>query len=82
MVEKQIMKIPNWKAPGPDGVHGYWFKSIKAVRTVLAALLNEAFQSGNVSEWLTSEKTVLIVKDKDKGNEVTNFRRITCLPLM
>ena len=83
MVEKQIKKIPNWKAPGPDGVQGYWFKYIKAVRPVLAALLNEALQSGNVPEWLTSGNTVLIVTDKDKGNdEVTNFRPITCLPIM
>ena len=63
MVEKQIKKIPNWKAPGPDGAHGHCFKSIKAVRPALAALLNEAFQSGNVPEWLTSGKT----KVKDKG---------------
>ena len=55
---------------------------IKVVRPALAALLNEALQSGNVPEWLTRGKTVLIVKDKDKGNEVTNFRLITCLPIM
>ena len=82
MVQKQIKKISNWKAPRPDGVHGYWFKSIMAVRPVLAALLNEALQNGNVPEWLTSGKTVLIVKDKDKGNKVTNFSPITCLPIM
>ena len=51
MVEKQIKKIPNWKKiPGPDGVHSYWFKSIKAVRPALVAILNEALQNGNVSE--------------------------------
>ena len=82
MVEKQIKKIPDWKAPGPAGVHGYWFKSIKAVRPVLAALLNEALQSGNVPEWLTSGKTVQIVKDKDKGNKATNFRLIIYLPII
>ena len=81
-VEKQIKKIPNWKPPGPDGVHGCWYKSIKAVRPVLAALLNEAPQSGNVPEWLTSGATVLIVEDKDKGNKVINFCPITCLPIM
>ena len=82
MVEKQIKKIPYWKAPGPDGVHGYWFKSIKAIRPVLATLLNKALQSGNVPERLTSGKTVVIVKDKDKGNEMTNLCPITCLPIM
>ena len=82
MVEKEIKKIPNWKAPGPDGVHDYWFKSIKAVRSVFAPLLNETLQSGNVPECLPSGKTVLIVKDKDKVNKVTNFRPFTCLPMM
>ena len=67
MVKKQIKKIPNWKAPDPDGVHGYWFKSISAVRPVLAALLNEDPQSGHVPEWLTSGKTVLIVKIKTRA---------------
>ena len=27
-------------------------------------------------------KTVRIMKDKEKGNDVTNFRPLTCLPLM
>ena len=31
---------------------------------------------------MTFGKTVLIVKDKDQGSLVTNFRPITCLPLM
>ena len=82
IVEIQIKKIPNWKAPGPHGVHGFWFKSIKAVIPVLHALLNEALQNGNVPEWLISGKTVLKVKDKDKGSGMTNFRSITCLPIM
>ena len=82
MLEMQIKKIPNWKVPGPDGVHGYWFKSIKAVRPVLAALLNEAIHTGNVPEWLTRGKTVIIVKDNVKGNKVTNFCSIPCLPIV
>ena len=28
LVETQCKKIPNWKAPGPDGVQGYWLKKI------------------------------------------------------
>ena len=27
-------------------------------------------------------RTVLILKDREKGNDVTNFRPITCLPFM
>ena len=33
-------------------------------------------------EWMTSDRTVLCVKDPTKGNVADNFRPITCLPLM
>ena len=28
-VRNQLKRIPNWKAPGPDEVHGYWLKNFK-----------------------------------------------------
>ena len=28
-VKKQLRKVPNWKAPGPDQVHGYWLKDLQ-----------------------------------------------------
>ena len=35
-----------------------------------------------VPDWLTKEQTVLIQKDKTKGNIASNYRPITCLPLV
>ena len=32
--------------------------------------------------WLTRERTSLLQKDKCKGNIASNYRPITCLPLM
>ena len=26
-IRKQMKRIPNWKAAGPDGVQGYWLKN-------------------------------------------------------
>ena len=31
--------------------------------------------------WMNKGRTVLIQKDKSKGNDVSNYRLITCLPL-
>ena len=31
---------------------------------------------------MAAGRTVLLLKDKSKGNEVSNYRPITCLPLM
>ena len=28
MVSKQSRKIPNWKSPESDGVHGFWIKKL------------------------------------------------------
>ena len=81
-LQKQMSKLSNWKAPGPDGVQGYWLKNFKSLRPMIAALLNEVVQTGMVPVWLTTGKTTLIVKDRSKGKDVTNFRPITCLPLL
>ena len=45
-------------------------------------MLNECVNKNHIPDWLTKGLTTLIVKDKTKGNVITNFRPITCLPLM
>ena len=37
--------------------------------------------TNQIADWLTTGKTVLIMKDREKGNDVTNFKPITCLSL-
>ena len=38
-VKKQLKKAPNWKAPGPDEVHGYWLKNFKTLHSRIALQL-------------------------------------------
>ena len=78
----QISKMPNWKAPGPDGLQGFWLKNFTSLRDRICQQLNECLDEGEVPKWMTKGKTVLIMKDKEKGRDVKNFRPITCLPLM
>ena len=44
--------------------------------------LKECLDCGFVPTWLTRGRTLLLHKDKNKGNVVSNYRPITCLPLM
>ena len=44
--------------------------------------LKECLDSGFVPSWLTRGRTSLLQKDKSKGNVASNYRPITCLPLM
>ena len=81
-VRKQTGKIPNWKAAGPDGIQGYWLKNLSSLHDRIACQLNAVVESGDVPAWLTYGRTVLCVKDRSKGNAASNFRPISCLPLM
>ena len=38
--------------------------------------------SGFVTSWLIRQRPSLLQKDKSKGNVASNYRTITCLPLM
>ena len=44
--------------------------------------LKECLDSGFVSSWMTRGRTSLLQRDKSKGNVASNYRPITCLPLM
>ena len=81
-VKTQIKKMRKWKACGPDGVHGYWLKEFTSLHSRISEQLDECLQTGQVASWMTKGRTSLILKDQSKGNIVSNFRPITCLPLM
>ncbi len=82
MVKRQVKKVPNWKAPGPDHMHGYWLKNFRTLHERMALQLQDCLGHGKVPCWMTEARTVLIMKDVKKGNIVSNYRPITCLPVM
>ena len=77
-----LRKIPNWTAPGPDNVQGFWLKSMKKLHERMALQLQECLDGRGIPEWMTKGRTVLLIKDKVKGNAVGNYRPIACLPIM
>ena len=82
-VEEQCRKMPNWKAPGPDGVQGLWVKKLTACHQRIAEQMDKILNGQEeLPEWMTKGKTVLCQKDSTKGNAVDNFRPISCLPLL
>lgn len=82
VVKAVVRRMANWKAPGPDGVRGFWFKKLTSLHGVLTDALKECLQRGEVPDWMVKGRTVLIQKDPAKGKAVSNYRPITCLPLM
>ena len=81
-VRAGVRRMANWKAPGPDGVMGFWFKKLPAVHEAMTEALQECVERGEVPAWMVKGRTVLIQKDPVKGRAVSNYRPIACLPLM
>ena len=82
-VEMQCRKMHNWKAPGHDGVQGFWIKYLTSCHQRMANQMEKILNDEDeVPEWMTSGRTVLCVKDPTKGNSADNFRPITCLPFI
>ena len=38
-IKKRIHKISNWKATGPDSVHGYWINMLVSMQERIALYL-------------------------------------------
>ena len=78
LLKKTLKKISNWKTPGHDGIHGFWFKKFTSVHNRLALEMNRCLQDAQVPDWMTKGKTTLIQKDPSKGTAPNNY----CLPMM
>ena len=81
-VKSGLKRMANWKAPGPDGVRGFWFKKLSSVHCLIVKALQRCITEGDVPGWMTKGRTVLIQKDPAKGTVASNYRPIACLLLM
>ena len=81
-LKKILGRMLNWKPPGPDLVLGSYLNNFSSLHERVRLQLKECFDCGFVSSWLTRGRTSLLQKDKNKGNVASNYRPITCLPLM
>ena len=81
LLKTTLKRISNWKAPGHDGIHGFWFKKFTSTHCRLALEMNRCLQAVQVPEWMTKGKITLILKDPSKGTAPNNCRPITCLQM-
>ena len=75
-----LKRISNWKTPGHDGIHDFWFKKFTTSHGRVTLEMNRCLQGIQVPNWMTKGKTTLIQKDPSKGTAPNNYRPITCVP--
>ena len=56
LLKTTLKRIPNWKTPGHDGIHGFWFKKFSSIYDRLALEMNRCLQGAQISEWITKER--------------------------
>ena len=80
---KEILgRMSSWRSPCPDLVQGFWLKNFSSLHERVRLKLKECLDSGFVPSLLTRGRTSLLQKDKSKGNVASNYRPVTCSPLM
>ena len=77
-----MRKMPNWKAPCPDNVQGYWLKNLTPLHDKLVLQSQNCIDSGLVPDWLIKGRAVLKQTNNFKGNIANIYRPFTCLPLV
>ncbi len=72
-------KQPNWKAPRPDAISAFWYKSFRSTTTLLRDQIWEMLDDGEeFPQWWVSGRTVMLPKKGCTG-EPEQYRPITCL---
>lgn len=73
-------KSKSWKAPGPDGLQGYWWKAFKSASVALYQLAFKHLTSGSPlpEKWITEGRIILLHKSGSRSDPA-NFRPIACL---
>ena len=61
--------MANWKAPGPDGVHGYWIEIPVSMQERTAFHLQSYIGRGEVPDWMTSGRTVLSIENQEQTKQ-------------
>ena len=81
LLKTTLKKLSDWKMPGLDGIHSFWFEKFTFMHDRLALEMNRCLQEAQVPEWMIKGRTTLIQKDPSKGSASNNYRPITCLPM-
>ena len=74
--------MPNWKSPGLELVQWFWLKNFSSLHERVRLQLKECLDSGFVPSCLTRGRTSLLQNDKCKGDVASNYKPVTCLPLL
>ena len=75
-MQKGVSGLSNWKAPGTDGVQGFWFKELTNLHDRVTKHSQACLNTGIEPQWVTKGRILLIMKDIKKGVVASSYRPI------
>jgi Reverse transcriptase (RNA-dependent DNA polymerase) len=78
--QRVVRKLKPWKASGPDGLQGFWWKRFGTANKALYNLIHLHLTSGAhlPQRWISDGRIVLLHKSGSRSDP-SNFRPIACL---
>ncbi|KAJ0173906.1 hypothetical protein K1T71_010052 [Dendrolimus kikuchii] len=80
ILQKVIRYLHNWKSPGSDNIHSFWYKKFTTTHSNLHKYINSFIQDPtSIPSYLTMGTTYMIPKDPKDLSDPSKYRPITCL---
>lgn len=77
---KVLKRTHNWKAPGTDNIHNYWYKKFTSVHPILHNHIHKFISSPDtLPTFITQGVTYMLPKDNADTENPAKYRPITCL---
>ena len=70
LLKTTLKKVSNWKRPGHDGIHGFWFKKFTSIHDRLALEMTKYLQTAHVPEWMTKRRTTKGPKQRKRPKQL------------
>ena len=81
-LKNTIKKTHNWKGPGTDSIHNYWYKQLISIHKPLADAINEILHQPAKTPSFLTEGITYIKPKCQQTQDPSNYRPITCLPTL
>lgn len=78
-LQKIIGKTHNWKAPGSDNIHNFWYKKLTSTHNILTQHINLIIQNPIRCPKFLMEGRTYIKPKTEATEDPANYRPITCL---
>jgi hypothetical protein len=82
-LKNAIKKTHNWKAPGCDNVHNYWYKHFTSTHQNIANSFSDILENPDqMPLFMTKGTTYLLPKTSPPSDDPSKYRPITSLPTL